>query len=77
MSGRFEGHVVVLGGGPAGAATAIGGGISGSGPSIFMLSKTRERAEIVRTAVSEIYEPTGIPFNTYVSEIVSQGTSLR
>lgn len=59
------------------AAGAIGGGISGSGPSIFMLSKTRERAEIVRTAVSEIYEPTGIPFNTYVSEIVSQGTSLR
>ena len=59
------------------AAGAIGGGISGSGPSIFMLSKTRERAEIVRTAMAEAYESTGIPFNTYVSEIGRQGASLR
>ncbi len=59
------------------AAGAIGGGISGSGPSIFMLSKTRERAEIVRAAMAEAYEQTGIPFNTYVSEIGQQGASLR
>ncbi|MBK9163178.1 MAG: homoserine kinase [Acidobacteria bacterium] len=59
------------------AAGAIGGGISGSGPSIFMLSKTRERAEIVRTAMGEAYESTGIPFNTYLSEIGPQGASLR
>ena len=59
------------------AAGAIGGGISGSGPSMFMLSKTRERAEIVRAAIAEAYETTGIEFNTYVSEIVSQGASLR
>lgn len=59
------------------AAGAIGGGISGSGPSIFMLSRTRERAEIVRTAMAEAYHTTGIEFNTYVSEIVGQGASLR
>lgn len=59
------------------SAGAIGGGISGSGPSMFMLSKTRERAEIVRTAMAEAYHTTGIEFNTYVSEIVSQGASLR
>ena len=51
------------------SAGAIGGGISGSGPSMFMLSKTRERAEIVRAAIGEAYETTGIAFNTYVSEI--------
>ncbi len=59
------------------SAGAIGGGISGSGPSMFMLSKTRERAEIVRTAIAAAYHTTGIEFNTYVSEIVSQGASLR
>ena len=59
------------------AAGAIGGGISGSGPSMFMLSKTRERAETVRTSMAEAYHTTGIEFNTYVSEIVSQGASLR
>lgn len=59
------------------SAGAIGGGISGSGPSMFMLSKTRERAEIVRTAMAEAYHTTGIEFNTYVSEIVGHGASLR
>lgn len=59
------------------SAGAIGGGISGSGPSMFMLSKTRERAEIVRAAIGEAYETTGIAFNTYVSEIVCHGASLR
>lgn len=59
------------------AAGAIGGGISGSGPSIFMLSKTLERAEIVQAAMAESYELTGIPFNTYVSEISPKGAWLR
>lgn len=55
------------------AAGALGGGISGSGPSIFMLSQTEEIAGKVEDAMSEIYEKTGIDFNIYVSEINGAG----
>jgi len=54
-------------------AGALGSGISGSGPSIFMLSKGEAAAEIVRKAVSAVYEPYPIDFNTYVSRINPQG----
>ncbi|HRD35192.1 MAG TPA: lycopene cyclase family protein [Rhodocyclaceae bacterium] len=39
MSGRFEGHVVVLGGGPAGAATAIG--LARRGYSVTVIGEPR------------------------------------
>ena len=55
------------------AAGAIGGGISGSGPSVFMLSESREIAEFVREAMNIVYAPTGIDFNTYVSRISPHG----
>lgn len=55
------------------AAGALGGGISGSGPSIFMLSETEETAEKVESAMQYIYNPTGIQYNTYVSRINSKG----
>ena len=54
-------------------AGALGGGISGSGPSIFMLSKTLETAEKVGTAMHEVYSKTGIEFNIYVSKIHPDG----
>ena len=53
------------------------GGISGSGPSIFMLSKTREAAENVKTAMDGVYGETNIGYNTYVSEIHPNGVRLR
>lgn len=59
------------------AAGALGGGISGSGPSIFMLSRTREAADTVGSAMSEIYSQTGIKFHTYVSPIASNGVTVR
>ena len=52
---------------------ALGGGISGSGPSVFMLSETLETARKVETAMREVYAATAIDFNLYVSEINSQG----
>ncbi len=54
-------------------AGALGGGISGSGPSMFMLSETRENAETVEKAMNRAYSETGIDFNTYVSEIPPEG----
>lgn len=55
------------------AAGAFGGGISGSGPSIFMLCATEADAVEVEQAMRRTYEPTGISFNTYVSAICPQG----
>lgn len=55
------------------AAGALGGGISGSGPSIFMLSKTQETAQNVEAAMREVYSETGIEFNIYVSKIHPAG----
>ena len=58
------------------AAGALGGGISGSGPSVFMLSETREIASLVGEAMTEIYRPTGIDFRVYVSPIAAKGVSF-
>lgn len=54
-------------------AGALGGGISGSGPSIFMLSETAEIAKNVEVAMNENYTATGIDFNIYVSQIHVEG----
>ncbi len=54
-------------------AGAIGGGISGSGPSMFMLSGTAETADEVKTAMHAVYSQTGIDFNIYVSRIHPEG----
>ncbi len=54
-------------------AGALGGGISGSGPSVFMLSETLETAQKVEKVMSEIYSPTKIDFDTYVSAINTDG----
>jgi homoserine kinase len=58
-------------------AGALGGGISGSGPSIFMLSKTREAAEGVKDAMTDVYARTNIEYNIYVSEIHPTGVRLN
>ena len=55
---------------------ALGGGISGSGPSVFMLSENLEIARNIEKAMREIYEETAIDFNTYVTKINSEGVSV-
>ena len=57
-------------------AGALGGGISGSGPSVFMLSENLETAEKVGNAMSEIYARTEIDFNIYVSQINADGVKV-
>lgn len=57
-------------------AGALGGGISGSGPSIFMLSENRATAEKVQAAMCDVYSRTDIEYNTYVSRISNEGVSV-
>jgi homoserine kinase len=58
------------------AAGALGGGISGSGPSIFMLSKSRETAQNVEAAMHDVYSKTEIEFNIYLSKIHPAGVRI-
>lgn len=57
-------------------AGALGGGISGSGPSVFMLSKDEETARAVETVMKEVYTKIGIDFNTYVTTINKKGVEV-
>jgi homoserine kinase len=52
---------------------ALGGGISGSGPSIFALSKGKETTEKVKTIWQEHFSKTGLSFEIYVSKINPEG----
>jgi len=57
-------------------AGALGGGISGSGPSIFSLCKGKESAEKVAQAITKVYESTGIEFDVYISKINAEGIKV-
>jgi len=57
-------------------AGALGGGISGSGPSIFMLSKEEETADKVEAIMKEIYEKIGVDYKTYVTQINPDGVKI-
>lgn len=57
-------------------AGALGVGISGSGPSIFALSKGKENAEAVAKTMKNVYSKTNINFNVYVSKINTQGMNI-
>jgi len=54
-------------------AGALGGGISGSGPSIFMLSKDEHTAQQVATVMQTVYDKLGIAYHVYVTTINQQG----
>ena len=57
-------------------AGALGGGISGSGPSIFMLSKTEEIAKAVEKEMHELYAAMNLPHHTYVTTINQKGVEI-
>jgi len=57
-------------------AGALGGGISGSGPSIFMLSKEEKTARVVEKVMKEVYEQIGIEYYTYVTTINKNGVEV-
>ena len=55
---------------------ALGCGISGSGPSIFSLSKGKSMADKVADAMRRVYSKTGIEFDVYVSKINTNGVKI-
>jgi homoserine kinase len=58
-------------------AGALGGGISGSGPSIFMLSKTKSIAVDVANQMEDVFQKMGIEQKTYVTRLNHQGIILN
>lgn len=54
-------------------AGALGCAISGSGPSIFTLSKGEVTAKASEEAMRKVYSKTDIQFETYVSKINTEG----
>ena len=57
-------------------AGALGGGISGSGPSVFMLSRDEATAKNVESVMKEVYNKIGIDYNTYVTTINKKGVEV-
>ncbi len=55
---------------------ALGGGISGSGPSIFMLAEKKETAEKIADLMKTVYEEIEIESYTYVSKINPAGIEI-
>lgn len=58
------------------SAGALGGGISGSGPSIFMLSADEATARVVETVMKEVYTRIGISHHSYVTTVSRTGAQI-
>lgn len=54
-------------------AGALGSGISGSGPSIFALSKGEATANKVAEAMKSVYDKVGVSYDIHISKINTQG----
>jgi len=57
-------------------AGALGGGIAGSGPSVFMMSKEESTAKKVEEIMKGIYEKIGVDYKTYVTGINPEGVKI-
>lgn len=57
-------------------AGGLGCGISGSGPSIFTLSKGIETAEKVSNSIKEVYSKTDMEFDIHISNINEEGVKI-
>ncbi|WKB80582.1 homoserine kinase [Cellulophaga lytica] len=55
---------------------ALGCGISGSGPSIYALSKGLRTAKKVAEAMQNVYNKVGIPYDIHVSKINTEGIKI-
>jgi len=55
---------------------ALGGGISGSGPSVFMLSKEERTAKNVEQIMKNIYDKIGVEYHTHVTTINNGGVRI-
>jgi homoserine kinase len=57
-------------------AGALGCGISGSGPTVFALSKGKETAQKVREAMRAVYEKSHVTYQTWVSPLNPEGPRI-
>ncbi|MEO5943420.1 MAG: homoserine kinase [Ferruginibacter sp.] len=57
-------------------AGALGGGISGSGPSIFMLSTNKKTADAIEKEMQLIYQRIGLEHYTYVTTVNNEGVKI-
>ncbi|KYP13169.1 homoserine kinase [Flavihumibacter sp. CACIAM 22H1] len=57
-------------------AGALGGGISGSGPSIFMLSKEAATASTIAGIMQDVFDSIGIDSKIYITEINNKGCEV-
>lgn len=57
-------------------AGALGGGISGSGPSIFMLCEQEATALAVEKVMQEVFDQIGIAYHTYVTTVNPTGVTI-
>jgi homoserine kinase len=55
---------------------ALGSGISGSGPSIFALSKGAATAEKIAKAMSIVYDQMNLPYEIHVSKVNDEGMKI-
>jgi len=55
---------------------ALGSGISGSGPSIFALSKGEATAQKIAKAMSMVYDEMKLPYEIHVSKVNDQGMKI-
>ncbi|MCR1024985.1 homoserine kinase [Cellulophaga baltica] len=55
---------------------ALGCGISGSGPSVFALSKGIETAKKVAQAMTDVYDKIGIDYDIHVSKVNTEGIKV-
>lgn len=55
---------------------ALGGGISGSGPSVFMMCKGEENAQAVASTMQQVYAPLGVDYKIHVSKINTSGVRV-
>ncbi|HLA51758.1 MAG TPA: homoserine kinase [Flavitalea sp.] len=58
------------------SAGALGGGISGSGPSVFMLSVEQRTAKRVAELMEEVYSRLDIEYKIYVTKIDERGIKI-
>lgn len=57
-------------------AGALGGGISGSGPSIFMLNRDEEKAHRMAGIMQDVYTRIGIEHRIYVTRVNTDGVRV-
>lgn len=57
-------------------AGALAGGISGSGPSVFMFSKDADTGKKIRTVMCDVYNNLGLKYSDYMTTINNEGVKV-